>query len=55
LEGTLTGGTYQISGTLQFANAAIVTNAANVVLDGTGAQTERYRPAGQPGSPGFFS
>jgi hypothetical protein len=32
--GTLTGGTYQIGGTLKFNNAAITTNAANIVLDG---------------------
>jgi hypothetical protein len=35
--GTLTGGTYQIAGTLQFANAAIATNAANLILTGAGA------------------
>jgi hypothetical protein len=35
--GTLTGGTYQIAGIFQFANAAITTNAATIVLDGTGA------------------
>jgi cytoskeletal protein CcmA (bactofilin family) len=36
--GTLTGGTYNIAGTLQFTNAAIVTNAATIVLDGASAQ-----------------
>jgi hypothetical protein len=36
--GTLTGGTYQIAGTLQFMGAAISTNAATIVLDGTGAR-----------------
>jgi hypothetical protein len=35
--GTLTGGAYNIAGTLRFNNADITTNAANVVLDGTGA------------------
>jgi fibronectin-binding autotransporter adhesin len=35
--GTLTGGTYQIAGTLQFANAAIVTNAANLIIAGPSA------------------
>lgn len=42
---TLTGGTYQISGTgvLQFTGANVVTNAANIVLSGTagGASTAR--------------
>ncbi|MGE3817844.1 MAG: putative Ig domain-containing protein, partial [Isosphaeraceae bacterium] len=32
--GTLTGGTYNVSGTFQFPNAAVVTIAADVVLDG---------------------
>ena len=36
--GTLTGGTYQISGTLQFPNAAITTDAANITLSGTSSQ-----------------
>jgi hypothetical protein len=36
--GTLTGGTYNVSGTLQFDNADIVTNAANITLTGAGAQ-----------------
>jgi fibronectin-binding autotransporter adhesin len=35
---TLTGGTYDINGTLQFANADIQTNAATIVLDGPAAQ-----------------
>ncbi len=35
--GTLTGGTYLIGGTFQFNNAAITTNAATIVLDGTAA------------------
>jgi hypothetical protein len=35
--GTLSGGTYNIAGTLEFDNAAITTNAATVILDGTGA------------------
>jgi hypothetical protein len=36
---TLTGGTYNINGgTLQFDNANIVTNAANIVLTGSGSQ-----------------
>jgi hypothetical protein len=34
---TLTGGTYQIGGTLRFPNANIVTNAATIVLDGPAA------------------
>ena len=32
--GTLTGGTYNISGTFKFDNANIVTNAANIILSG---------------------
>lgn len=32
--GTLTGGAYQISGTFRFSGAAIVTNAATLILDG---------------------
>jgi len=32
---TLTGGTYVVAGTLQFANANIVNNAANIILDGS--------------------
>jgi hypothetical protein len=35
---TLTGGTYLVTGTLQFPNANIVTNAATVVLSGTGSR-----------------
>jgi hypothetical protein len=35
---TLTGGSYVVSGTLQFPNANIVTNAASIVLDGSAAQ-----------------
>src|SRR5207244_3599939 len=35
---TLTGGTYVIAGTLQFPNADIRTNAANIILDGPAAQ-----------------
>jgi hypothetical protein len=34
--GTLTGGTFLIAGTLKFPNANIVTNAASLVLDGSG-------------------
>jgi hypothetical protein len=34
---TLTGGTYQVSGTLQFIGAQIQTNAANIILDGPNA------------------
>jgi hypothetical protein len=34
--GTLTGGTYTIAGTFQFTGANILTNAANLVLDGSG-------------------
>jgi hypothetical protein len=33
--GTLTGGTYLVTGTLQFDNANIVTNAVNITLTGT--------------------
>ncbi|HYT94074.1 MAG TPA: hypothetical protein VEL76_35490, partial [Gemmataceae bacterium] len=36
--GTLTGGTYLIAGTFQFPDAAITTNAATIVLDGTDAR-----------------
>jgi hypothetical protein len=36
--GTLTGGTYQIAGLFQFNNAGITTNAAEIVLYGSGAQ-----------------
>ena len=35
---TLTGGTYNVSGTLQFNGANIVTNAASVTLTGTGSK-----------------
>lgn len=35
---TLAGGTYQITGTLQFANANIATNAANIILNGPTSQ-----------------
>src|SRR4029077_18583202 len=35
---TLTGGTYNVTGTLQFNNANIVTNAANITLTGTSSQ-----------------
>ena len=34
---TLTGGTYVVAGTLRFADANIVTNAASIVLDGAGS------------------
>src|SRR5262249_23549365 len=33
--GTLTGGTYDILGTFQFPNAAITTDAAAIILDGS--------------------
>ena len=36
--GTLTGGIYNVGGTLQFDGANIVTNAASITLAGTGAQ-----------------
>jgi hypothetical protein len=36
--GTLTGGTYIVGGTLQFGNANIVTNAANLTLTGTSSE-----------------
>jgi fibronectin-binding autotransporter adhesin len=35
---TLTGGTYKITGTLQFAGANIVTNAANITLTGANSK-----------------
>jgi len=35
---TLTGGTYIITGTLQFPNANIVTNAASIILDGSASR-----------------
>ena len=38
--GTLTGGTYKLTGILEFANAAITTNAAAITLTGTGAAIE---------------
>ena len=34
----LTGGTYNVTGTLQFNNANIVTNAANITLTGAGSK-----------------
>jgi len=36
--GTLTAGTYNIAGTLQFPNAAITTDAANIILNGASSQ-----------------
>ncbi|HUO29407.1 MAG TPA: hypothetical protein VMU80_09330 [Bryobacteraceae bacterium] len=36
--GTLTGGTYNVGGTLQFDGANIVTNAASITLAGSGAK-----------------
>jgi hypothetical protein len=36
--GTLTGGTYQVTGALRFDGANIVTNAATIVLDTLGSQ-----------------
>ncbi len=35
---TLTGGTYNVTGTLQFNNANIVTNSANITLTGTSSR-----------------
>ncbi|HEC17206.1 MAG TPA: PEP-CTERM sorting domain-containing protein [Sedimenticola sp.] len=35
---TLTGGEYQVAGTLKFDNANIVTNAADIVLDGVASR-----------------
>ena len=35
---TLTGGTYSLTGTLQFNGANIITNAANITLTGTSSQ-----------------
>lgn len=35
--GTLAGGTYDISGTFRFTGANIITNAANITLDGPGS------------------
>ena len=37
-DNTLTGGTYHVIGTLQFDNALISNNAANIILDGVSAQ-----------------
>jgi ribosomal protein L24E len=37
---TLGGGTYNVTGTLEFDNANIVTNAANLILNGTTAKIE---------------
>jgi len=37
---TLTGGTYQTTGTLRFGNADIVDNAANIILDGPASAIE---------------
>ena len=37
---TLTGGTYDVTGILEFAGANIVTNAANITLTGTSAEIE---------------
>jgi len=36
--GVLTGGTFDIAGTLRFPNAAITSNAATIILEGTAAQ-----------------
>jgi hypothetical protein len=38
VQGTLTGGTYELGGTLQFTGANITTNAATVILDGSSSQ-----------------
>ncbi len=46
--GTLTGGTWLIAGTLVFPNADIVTDAANLVLDGSGPG-QILDPAGNNG------
>ena len=50
-DSTLTGGTYLISGTLQFTDANIVTNAANIVLNGpefgVPQPVHRHRRAGE--------
>jgi hypothetical protein len=63
---TLTGGTYLVKGTLQFNNASIRTNAANITLDGTSAAivdqngadalaslglTQAYATSSYPGNP----
>src|SRR5262249_43406360 len=42
---TLTGGTYLLTGTLQFNNANLVTNAAVVVLNGPAAQIVNHSNA----------
>ena len=36
--GALTGGMYDVLGTFQFPNAAITTNIASIILDGTGSK-----------------
>ncbi len=43
---TLTGGTYVVAGTLQFAGANIVTNAANITLSGPTAEIENSSSSG---------
>jgi fibronectin-binding autotransporter adhesin len=43
--GTLTGGTYNVTGTLQFDNANILTNAANITLTGAGSQIGSHTSA----------
>jgi hypothetical protein len=40
--GTFSGGTYSVAGTLSFPNAAIKTNSANLTLTGVGAQILDY-------------
>ena len=43
---TLTGGTYEVLGTLSFAGANIVTNAANITLSGPTAEIENSTTSG---------
>ena len=43
---TLTGGTYEVLGTLAFAGANIVTNAANITLSGPTAEIENSTTSG---------
>jgi hypothetical protein len=43
---TLTGGTYDVTGTLEFPGANIVTNAARITLNGTAGQIENSTTSG---------
>jgi hypothetical protein len=45
-DSTLTGGTYDVTGTLEFKGASIATNAAKIVLTGTTAEIENSTTSG---------